>query len=242
MVSDVLSSLKEFVWDVIGYLIPGFVLIIVFNLVMIPSISLKNNFILDWEEFGPYLIIVVSYVLGFVVYSLTIFKVRLQDWLIDKIKSWLDKDSKSEFLDEHLYKRHSQHWEKRFNNSKLLLEAKIFLRNNGYQHAHDMNINELRNILMSRSPEMDQKVYTFMFRSSLFDHSSTILMLLVIAAIVQFICSFWSIYFMKTDDILIFFYLFSVFIIPLLGNCKRMFYGISKRIPFSNLKSTKNET
>lgn len=226
---EIISSLKEFVWDIIGYLIPGFLLIITLNFFLIPDIEVKNSFLIDWEIFKPtYIIIVLSYVLGFVVYSLTIFKIFLQDYFIDK--------SKNKKIYKYLEKYHSKFWEKSLYISPIFQAAKDKLTTEGISNASNMKINEVRNIFMSRNPEMDQKVYTFMFRSSVFDHTSTIMMLVVVMSILAYIMSFFDIYFIKHEKLHIVLYLIFPFLCIRLGNAKRMFYSISQRIPMSNLK------
>jgi len=48
---DALKSIKEFIWDILGYLIPGITLIILFNFIISPEIIENDNFIFDWKEF-----------------------------------------------------------------------------------------------------------------------------------------------------------------------------------------------
>ncbi|WP_367330720.1 hypothetical protein [Sphingobacterium multivorum] len=226
---EIISSLKEFVWDIIGYLIPGFLLIITLNFFLMPDIGVENSFILDWEILNPtYIIIVLAYVLGFVVYGLTMFKIYVQDRIIDKFQN--------KGIYKYLEKYHSKFWEKNFEISPTFKAAKDKLLAEHISNASNMKINEVRNIFMSRSPEMDQKVYTFMFRSSVFDHTSTIMMLVVVMSIFAYCLSFLDIYFIKYEKLHIVLYLIFPFLCIRLGNAKRMFYSISQRIPMSNLK------
>lgn len=93
MGGEIIKNLKEFIWDIIGYMIPGFLLIISFNLFFVPEIGIKNNFLIDWTIFGNVLIIVLSYVLGYVVSSLSVFKTTCQNFLItelSELKKFLD--------------------------------------------------------------------------------------------------------------------------------------------------------
>ena len=130
----------------------------------------------------------------------------------------------------------SNGWENKFKNSSTFKNAISFLEKKGYVKTDEMKINEVRNILMSRDPSMDQKVYTFMFRSSLFDHISTILLVTVFLVILQYIFSFWGIYFIKVTIQFKVIYFIFLLLIPQLGRCKRIFFPIAKRIPFSNTK------
>lgn len=241
---DALKSVKEFIWDIIGYLIPGFLLIIVFNLIIEPTLSIHNNFFFDWKLFQGYLMVVVSYILGYVIYSLTIFKIKFQNFFIDilsKVTAYLSNtflkflvnNKLAEYFINDIKSKHSNYWKLKFINSSTYKSAKDFLKANSLSEVDNMEFNEVRNILMSRNPEMDQKVYTFMFRSSLFDHISTISILICILVSTQL---FIDLKFIKTDLIFKVFYCLLIPIIPLLGNSKRIFYSIAQRLPISNLK------
>lgn len=233
---DLIASLKEFVWDIIGYLIPGFLFLLILNFILLPSISIENSFLVDWNLFNPvYIIIVLSYAVGFIIYSLTIFKVLLQDifWKrLLKLKLFNPRPN----WEKAIKCKISNNWEEEFKASSTFNAAKDFLASNGISNVSNMKVNEVRNILMSRNPEMDQKVYTFMFRSSVFDHIETILLLVSFLALIQFIISRFGFHFMKMEIQFVFIYIVFFLISGLLGNSKRVFFSISKRIPFSNLK------
>lgn len=245
---DIIQSLKEFIWDIVGYIIPGFLLIISLNLILNPNFSsIENSFLLDWKIFGDYLPIVVSYILGYVVYSFTILKINFQDGIIDWIKKLNLKLSQNlprikkllltikipKTIYRLISSSHSKHWLKAAEESATFKSAKEFLKRKNYQEVDQMKYNEIRNILMFRNPDMDQKVYTFMFRSSLFDHISTVAVITIIIFAVNYFLGFNYVKDEKTIKILIF---VLVVFIPLLGKCKRIFYSISQRIPLSNLK------
>jgi hypothetical protein len=228
---EIITSLKEFVWDIIGYLIPGFLLILVLNFFLLPKVGVENSFIIDWKALNEtYVIIVLAYVLGFVVYSLTLVKISIQDNFIDALK---DKYIK---LYKYFKKYHSKFWEENFKTSATFQAAKDKLSADGISSANNMKINEVRNIFMSRNPKMDQKVYTFMFRASVFDHTSTIMIVMVILAVLSFFTGCFDKAFMKTETLHMVLYLCFTFLCLRLGNAKRVFYSISQRIPFSNLK------
>lgn len=225
---NIIQNLKEFIWDIIGYLIPGFLLIIVGNFFLIPNIPFDNNFLFDWEYFGAYTIVVLSYCLGYIVYGITMFKIEIQDFLISKLCSY-------RYL-KFLSSLKSDSWRELFENSGTFANSKKFLSEKGFDNIGVFKVNEIRNILMSRDPSMDQKVYTFMFRASLFDHISTILILTVICAFIQIVLNIWGLYFLKFNELYLVVYLIFLFLIPMLGSQKRKFFSISQRIPFSNLK------
>ncbi|GGX19290.1 hypothetical protein [Aquimarina muelleri] len=227
---DVIKNIKEFIWDVIGYLIPGFLLIIVFNLCLLPSIGIEDNFLIEWEKFSDYLIVIISYILGYVVYSLSDFKALKQDRLLDFLVKKLPK------FESYFSKHKNNHWEKTFKESATFKNAVLFLKEKGYKDTDKMKINEIRNILMSRNPSMDQKVYTFMFRASVFNNISTILLVIISLAFIQLFTSLKGLYFIKTTPQFIIIYFIFLFLIPLLEKGKKRFFQIAMRIPLSNTK------
>ena len=227
---DIIKNIKEFIWDIVGYLIPGFFLIIILNFILSPQIAIENDFLIDWNELGEFLLLVVSYVLGYIVYSLTIFKINVQDQILKKLIKWFPK--KQSYLSTFL----STGCESNFKKSATFKNSVEFLSDNGHKEAKNMRINEIRNILMSRDPSITQKVYTFMFRSSLFDHISTILIVVQLIVLFQIVFSFFDVFFLKVSNQFIVIYILFMLFIPLLGKCKRIFFPRAMRIPFSNLK------
>lgn len=244
---DIIQSLKEFIWDVIGYMLPGFLLIILLNLFLQPSVGIDDAFLFDWNIFGDYLPIVVSYILGYVLFSLSLLKNNIQNILIDFLrkintlisentpafKIFLRKCQFPYFIYTQIQSSHSEYWLIGAQKSSTFASAKKFLKNGGYEGVDGMKFNEIRNILMSRNPLMDQKVYTFRFRSVLFDHISTVLILIIIAF---FINNFGAFNYFKKENLLNVLIFVFLIIVPLLGKSKRMFNSISQRIPLSNLK------
>lgn len=224
-----MESLKEFIWDIIGYLIPGAFLLIVFNFCLVKDEFEYYSFIIDWAVFGPSLFIVVSYVLGYVVYSFTKYKIYIQDKLINLvIFLCFNKDN---FITKFFRKRHSEDWKANFKSSKLY-QAVINKMKKDYPTIDQMEINEVRNILMTKNSAQSEIIYTFMFRSSIFDHVSTIFMLVLIVYFLQF---FKLIEILKDDIQYRYIYFCMLISIPLLGNSKRFFFPKAMRIPFSNL-------
>lgn len=227
---DVIQSLKEFIWEIIGFLIPGFLFLLILNFVLLQEISVDNKFLFSWNIFNnTYIIIVLAYALGFVIYCISDFKVCLQDYIIEKLYS-------IRLNDNFFTKMHSKYWEIEFENSATLKSAKERLERDNITHVSDMEINELRNIFISRNPDMERTVYTFMFRSTFFNQISTIMLSIIILAILQFILEHFNILFIKLDSQYILFYILFLFILKPLGDAKRKFNSISNRIPFSNLK------
>lgn len=239
---NIIGSIKEFIWDIIGFLIPGFLLIIILNLILTSNVGVVNSFLLNWSDFGVYIIVISSYIIGYLIYSLTHFFKKLQDDSIELLENLFNTQITNNRIRNNRYTlymgrliklRKSNNWMVAANRSATYEAAKDFLKNESYTNVDNMKYNEVRNILMSRNPEMDHKVYTFMFRSDLFSHIATVLSIVSLLVIVQFFVEYD---FLKKDNILKVFYVLSFIFIPLLKNCSRMFYSIAQRIPLSNLK------
>ena len=224
-----MESLKEFVWDIIGYLIPGAFLLITLNFCLDKREFEYDNFLIDWDAFGTSLVVIVSYVLGYLVYSFTKYKIYLQDRLI-KFIIYLNF-GRDNFITRFFKKRHSEEWKEKFKNSKLY-EAAITKLKVEYPTIDKMEINEVRNILMSKNPTQSETIYTFMFRSSIFDHVSTIFILVLFIYLIQV---FTSVELIKNSIQYKYIYFCMLISVPLLGNSKRFFFPKAMRIPFSNL-------
>ncbi|MCW2260115.1 MULTISPECIES: hypothetical protein [Sphingobacterium] len=234
--SDFVTSLKEFVWDIIGFLIPGFLFLIVLNFFLLDSIGINNNFLFDWSIFNvDYLVIVISYVFGFVVYSMSKYKTIIQDCFNNFLIN-LFKPTSTSNLKKLIENRMSDKWETDLKNSEIFEEAKLFLNGEGITRVHNMEVDDIRNILISRNQGLDQKVYTFMFRSSLFDNIETMMLFMPLLGTIQFVLGYLNIHFLKMDNQFLVIYVILLIFSGLLGNSKRFFYSIAKKIPFSYLK------
>jgi len=224
-----MESLKEFVWDIIGYLIPGAFLLIVLNFCLDNREFNYDEFLIDWETFGTSLIVIVCYVMGYVVYSFTKYKIYLQDKFLEFLV-YLNF-GRDNYITRFCNKRHSENWKKKFKDSELY-KATIEKLKVEYPTIDKMEINEIRNILMSKTPSQSETIYTFMFRASIFDHISTIFMMVLFIYLIQLIT---PLQLLKEDDGFEYIYLIMLISVPLLGNSKRFFFPKAMRIPFSNL-------
>ena len=221
---NVIESLKEFVWDILGYLIPGAFFLITMNLCIKPDLCIPKNFLIDWELFENTLVIISCYILGYIVYSLTELKNNFQDSIIKLIPN------KENFIIKYVKTKHSQNWESNFINSELFKASKLKLIKE-YPNIEKMKITEIRNILISKNPEQTKILYTFKFRALMFDHISTIFTLIGAICFIQLIS---TIEILKNENSFKYLYVLMFLMIPLLGNSKRFFYPKSMRIPFSN--------
>lgn len=148
-VKNVFDSIKEFVWDVIGYLIPGSFLLILLATCVKSNFFVSPDFGIKKNEFYPLVFGIVSYILGYVVYGF--------GWLKERI---LKKYSYVKQIEDSVSKR------KAFDLSKKLLTEK--LQSKGVSDdLSTVSVRDLRSLSMSFIPEADQKIYTFTFRAEL---------------------------------------------------------------------------
>lgn len=210
------DSFKEFVWDIIGYLIPGAYLVILVSffvnesyIISIPVIFKENEILI---------LIVVSYVLGYVVYGLGDFKEKI---------------------------RGTNSYSKRilkpisvlpvFKESKRLMIAMDPKRKDFRHDLENIDVRGLRNIVMSYIPESDQKVYTFTFRSELSRHTGLISILIGSFGLIITIlnCKWPEINIFKTSSTYVFLYLLLIVSYFLLREPRDKFYRIAMTMPFN---------
>ncbi|SEF67328.1 hypothetical protein [Sphingobacterium lactis] len=238
---NIIQSLKEFIWEIVGFLVPGLFLIILSNFLISTENQIKNNFLFDWDAFEHSLIIIQGYIFGYIIYSLTKYKVYIQDKIIDYL-FYIAKSNKNmindyvnkkiiKFIYRFLYIRHSSYWHKDFQKSELY-KAVLQKYRSEISNIDSMNVNEVRNILMTKNDKQSQVIYTFIFRSSMFDHISTVFILIIVTLFVQGI---FNISLLKVGKPYNYIYFIMIILIPLLGNSKRFFFPKAIRVPFSNI-------
>ena len=158
-ISDLVDALKAFFFDVLGFLIPGFYCILILSFLVLPQYKFEFDYGGLNKEWNSSILVIISYILGYCLYPLSdwsdkiIFRFK---FLKLKTQSQVesDIDSSTELaickvaLTELLLK----------NDSTPVIPA-VALDN--------MSARNLRSIIMSYIPEVDTKIYTFMFRSEL---------------------------------------------------------------------------
>jgi len=232
---NIIQSLKEFIWDIIGYLVPGAFLLILINFLVSTENLVENKFLFDWNVFQNSLIILLAYVFGYIIYSITSYKIYIQDKLIEFILNHFKIEPQSgsfvKYINHFAGKRHSNLWTHEFKKSELY-KAVISKLKNEIPNIELMKVNEVRNILMTKNDKQSQVIYTFMFRSSIFDHISTTFIIVLFLLGIQEI---FSLNILKTGVPYSYVYFAMILVIPLLGNSKRFFFPKAIRVPFSNV-------
>lgn len=213
--SDFITAIKEFTWDIVGFLIPGVLLI------FFVSIFISNPITMDlpYEDGITTLIFFfVAYALGHVLHGVNAYIDRVLN-IRNKV---FNKIEKSE-----TYKK-----------AKSFVVEELNTYGNPVDESN-MKLNEVRNFAMSRFPEIDNKVYTFMFRSIIASHLISLFSIFGILGLVSWITQkLWGLTFFKDEvEFMICYILMILSLFPLIRT-KKDFYSIAMRLPMSVLIST----
>ena len=75
---DLVASLKEFFFDIVGFFIPGFLVLVICKLILEVELDLEKN---------VYVTIIASYLIGYIIFSITLLKDKLINYFIKKTES-----------------------------------------------------------------------------------------------------------------------------------------------------------
>ena len=73
-VKSFFDSFKEFIWDIIGYLLPGSYVLILLSVCLNKEYFISPSLGTFTKDFYPFIFLVISYLLGHVVYGIGCFK------------------------------------------------------------------------------------------------------------------------------------------------------------------------
>lgn len=220
-VKSFFDSFKEFIWDIIGYLLPGSYVLILLSVCVNQEFFVIPALGSSTKEFYPFVFIVVSYLLGHVTYGFGWFK----DEIFNNCK-FLKNYSYVKNIETSVAKR------KAFTLSKeLIVKA---LKNKGVSDdLSKTSVRDLRNIAMSFIPESDQKIYTFTFRSELSNQTGNISIVVGILGIFFSIFKSIPLHIFKTDAAHIIIYVCLIICYFFLRQTRNRFYAIALGLPFS---------
>lgn len=211
MGSDLIKSLKEFFFDIIGFLVPGIIVLVIVGYIVDKNIEIKSD---------KYVLLAVSYVIGYLIFALTLVK----ESLMNTIKC---KHSNKNVIAEL----------EKLDSFKVGKEMIILQLSVGKEKIS--NYKSFRNFAMSIVPESAEKIYLFMFRSELFNQLHTISLFTLFYFIYNLIASL--IKNQVTTETILFTTLFILSSLTLRRGWER-FYRISMNIPFvMYLAKNKNE-
>jgi hypothetical protein len=209
------DSFKEFIWDIIGYLLPGSYIIILLSVCVNEDYFITPTIGNNSNDFSTFIFLVVSYLLGYVAYGF--------GWLKEEI---LGKYSYVKKIEAKISTR------KAFELSKKLISNS--LNEKGITEDFSATtVRDLRNIAMSFIPEQDQKIYTFTFRSELSNQTANISLLVGLIGLIFSVFSSIPLKIFKTDATHIILYFCLFFCYFLLRQTRNRFYAISVGLPFS---------
>jgi len=224
-----LNAAKEFFFDLLGYLIPGFLMLVLF----VFSFTYDNS-IHIWEKFGKLfdssiLGLVIAYVLGYMIYGLAIMRDRFFDEIKKwKLLSWFPyKTEKDVLLD--ISKRSGVQKAIEILNKQLTI----------IDPANNLKLNEYRSIAMSQF-EDNQMIYLFRMRSDLAKHSAVVFWIYSLIGFINLIYTYEPLGINKHPWYIYLTLLFAAFF---LDKTRIAFMGYSFSIPFSKVlgKAEKNK-
>ncbi|WP_088161327.1 hypothetical protein [Sphingobacterium sp. G1-14] len=204
------DSFKEFIWDIIGYLIPGLYLVILVLFFTNESYNIAIPAFFHGNEIV--ILIVISYVLGYIIYGLGDLKEKIRG------NNSYNKRILSPISSSIVFKE-----------SKRLMGEKDPKQESFNKDLETIDVRGLRNIVMSYVPEADQKIYTFTFRSELSRHTGLVSLIIGCLGIIFTLinCKWSQIDLFKTGTTYILFYLLLVGAYFLLREPRDKFYRIA---------------
>lgn len=209
------DSFKEFIWDIIGYLLPGSYILILLSVCINEQYFVTSSLGDGKNDFFYFIFIVISYLLGHVVYGFGWFKEEL-----------LGRYSYVKKIEAKVATR------KAFTLSKELL-SKSLKEKGVTEDFSNATVRDLRNIAMSFVPDQDQKIYTFTFRSELSNQTANISFIIGFLGLIFSIFSSILFSLFKTDTAYIILYVCLIICYFFLRQTRNRFYAISVGLPFS---------
>ena len=216
-IKNLFEALKEFIWDVIGYFLPGMYVIILLSVIVNPEYFIKTPLLSEKDEGINFITVILAYILGYVIYGISEAKENIlgKKSYTDKIEDSISKTKNYQLASELL--------QKKIDPSAVSVKVS------------DLKMKEVRNIAMSYAPESDKKVYTFMFRCELSRHIANTSFLIGVISLLLFLAhlKFEKLAIINFDGVHIVLYMFLVTIFFALNVTRDRFYRIAMSIPFS---------
>ncbi|WP_343670060.1 hypothetical protein [Chitinophaga sp.] len=214
-VKSFFDSFKEFIWDIIGYLLPGSYILIILSACVNNEFFVFPSLGTSPTDLYPFIFLVVSYLLGYVVYGF--------GWLKESI---LGKYSYVKRIEANVARR------KEFSISKEFISKSLQNKGSTYDLS-TATVREIRNIAMSFAPESDQKIYTFTFRSELSNQTANASIVVGFLGLLFSIFKSIPLHIFKTDTAHIMIYVCLIICYFFLNQTRNRFYDIAMGLPFS---------
>jgi len=240
--SKALEGIEKLFLEILGYLLPGLPLLFL-GFRLLPAVF--HNMRIDVSQVGPWELVASGYVLGYVVYGLSLVKDELFQKVFLRFVQWLGK------------KLGKQKWtEKKMSRSRIedavsasleVLVSRDILKKllasstpDINQHVDNLGLHSLRSLAMSYVPQSDRKVYTFMFRADLSDHVGTLALVFGFWGFIAYwqerLFGWGSL--IVTLDFHVYFYAVLLVASYFFFKTKLRFLGIALSIPFSMFIAT----
>jgi hypothetical protein len=212
--SKSLEEISKFFNEILGYLLPGITLIILIDFFLDPN---QVNEKLVISDTNILMLLFLSYVCGYVVYGLSL--------VLNNLKS------KIKFVknDEALIKVKISKQEDYRMTCEVLQKLIPGL------DINKLKFNDIRNFAMAYVPEIDQKIYTFMFRSDLFKHTRDIFLIVSFWGLISYLTEtfFNNTLLFNTNGINVYLLIILVVLIFPLNEGKKRFLTIAYKIQFN---------
>jgi hypothetical protein len=212
-----LESVKEFIWDILGYFIPGVYVIILLSVIITPKYFLSCPLLTEKDKGLNLIIVILAYILGYVIYGIGEIKEKLHG---DKSYMNIVQDS---IRGSSNYIMASELLQKKLDGANITTKVA------------NLKMKEVRNLAMSYVPDSDKKVYTFMFRADLSRHiANTSILIGTMAILITTIHWFNpNLDVINWDSIHFILYILLVVSFFILNTVRDRFYKIAMSIPFT---------
>lgn len=223
-IDDAIAAIKEFFLEVLGFLLPGFILLLLIYLFLKEEFKIDIDILLSREQSNT-IVLVISYITGYVLYGISESWGSLRCWLVKQSYKIKKREYKPIEDSSTLELKNSPDYKVALGiiNEKLGIERNLL---------DGMPFRSVRNIAMSFIPEADRKIYTFMFRSELSEKTSVGLFLIFCIGILSFGLE-RSKYFIvpfKSDSLSISLYFLVLIVGLFLRETHKRFYDIAMKI------------
>lgn len=213
-ISKTLEDIGKFFNEILGYLLPGLVLLLLIYYFLDPIEINKDK---SFSEPNIWLILFSSYILGYIVYGASY------------VLNNFFKGTKYFKKDEEIIKSQIQELEEFIISVKKIKELIPII------DTQKIDFHTVRNFAMAYVPEVDQKIYTFMFRADLFKHIKDIFIIISFWGLIAYLtklCFNNTLLFNTQDYNIVIIVLLLILTYPL-NEGKKRFLGIAYKIQFN---------
>jgi len=228
-----ISVLKEFFLEILGFLIPGYLFLLIFIGYGTINYDFLPDLILFFKD-KPEANLLFAYILGYIIYPMHKLGDQFREWLLSIIKkSKIENTNKILTFLENIFSSIVESTiETLINNSIHLKITRNKLNSVIGEDFSGLTYRDIRNLVMSYIPDESPKIYTFMFRADLCKSISSVVFWTIIPIVIYhcYYISSWK-YLFLIPIIILFCYLLQI--------TRYRFLGIAYRISFSmfNAKS-----